>query len=157
MSKAIVLLRLVAVLAVTGLAAQDQSAPLRLQAPAPRTFSAMTHEFISVDFPVVVLQHVKLIDGTGAPPAEDQNIVIDNGVIRAVGPSRSTPAPAGAHVMDLTGKSVMPGMVGMHEHMFYPGPTGRRGSLPPGVAAFYPQMQFSFPRLYLASGVTTIR
>jgi imidazolonepropionase-like amidohydrolase len=57
--------------------------------------------------------------------------------------------------MDLSGHSVMPGMVGMHEHMFYPGPTGR-GRIP-GVPELYPEMAYSFPRLYLASGVTSIR
>jgi imidazolonepropionase-like amidohydrolase len=54
--------------------------------------------------------------------------------------------PDGATVLDLTGKSVMPGMVMVHEHLYYP--TG------PGV---YGQLGESFVRLYLAGGVTTMR
>ena len=49
----------------------------------------------------------------------------------------------------------MPGWVGMHDHLFYTGPTGQ-GRIP-GVPEYYPTMTFSFPRLYLAAGVTTIR
>ncbi len=40
--------------------------------------------FISVNEPVVALVHVRVIDGTGAPVAEDQTIVIDRGKIAAV-------------------------------------------------------------------------
>jgi imidazolonepropionase-like amidohydrolase len=156
MQKASMFVKVILVSLITCATTQDQAASATQGLTQP-TFSPITREFIPVDFPVIVLQHVKIIDGTGAAAAEDQSIVIDNGVIRSVGASRSTPPPAGAHVMDLTGRSVMPGMVGMHEHMFYPGPTGRRGSLPAGVPALYPQMQFSFPRLYLGAGVTTIR
>jgi len=53
--------------------------------------------------------------------------------------------PAGARIIDLTGKSVIPGLVMVHEHLFYP--TG------PGV---YANLAESFTRLYLAGGVTTI-
>ena len=124
--------------------------------PAPsRALPQVVQEFLSIDQPVVALQHVRVVDGTGAPAAEDQTLVMENGVIRALGPSASTAAPAGAQVLNLTGRTLMPGMVGMHEHMFYPGPTGR-GRIP-GVPEMYPEMAFSFPRLYLASGVTSIR
>jgi imidazolonepropionase-like amidohydrolase len=58
-------------------------------------------------------------------------------------------------VLDLAGKTAMPGWVAMHEHLFYPGPTGV-GRIP-GVPEYYPTMVYSFPRLYLAAGVTTIR
>ncbi len=50
--------------------------------------------------------------------------------------------------MDLTGSTVIPGLVGMHEHLFYPS----GGGIP-----MYTEQAFSFPRLYLASGVTTAR
>src|SRR5262249_52266691 len=56
--------------------------------------------------------------------------------------------PAGARVVDLTGHTVIPGLVGMHEHLFYPG----GGGVP-----LYPEMAYTFPRLYLAAGVTTAR
>jgi imidazolonepropionase-like amidohydrolase len=133
------------------------SAEAQNQRPAPprRALPQLTQEFVSVDAPVVVLEHVRVIDGTGAAPVEDQTIVIENGVIRSIAPASSAISPSGAKLLDLTGRSVIPGLVGMHEHMFYPGATGR-GRIP-GAPEMYPEMAYSFPRLYLASGVTTIR
>jgi len=104
--------------------------------------------FLATEAPVIALTHVRVIDGTGAPAREDQTVIVDHGKIAAVGPASSTPAPAGAQVMDLAGHTVMPGIVGMHEHLYYPG----GGGVP-----MYPEMAYSFPRLYLASGVTTAR
>jgi hypothetical protein len=74
--------------------------------------------FVSVNDPVIALVHVRIIDGTGAPPAEDQTVIIDHGKIAAVGSAASTPVPAGAKSMDLAGDTVIPGLVGMHEHPF---------------------------------------
>ncbi len=101
--------------------------------------------FVSVDTPVVALTHVRLIDGTGAAPADDRTIVIADGKIQQVGPAASVRVPAGALVMDLSGHTVVPGFVGMHNHTFY---TTSVRSL---------QMNTTGPVLYLASGVTTIR
>jgi enamidase len=103
-------------------------------------------QFIKVQAPVVAITHVRVIDGTGAPARPDQTLVIRDGDIVAVGPASSTPVPDEATVVDGTGKSVMPGIVMMHEHLYYP--TG------PGV---YGQLGESFIRLYLAGGVTTMR
>ena len=111
-------------------------------------FTPGTAPFIAVNSPVVALQHVRVIDGTGAAPREDQTVVIDHGKITAVGPAASTPAPSGAQTMDLTGNTVIPGIVGMHEHLFYYSGNG---------IPMYNEQAFSFPRLYLASGVTTAR
>src|SRR5580692_9147285 len=74
--------------------------------------------FISVSEPVVALVHVRIIDGTGAPAIEDQTIVIDHGKIATFGSAASTPIPSGARRMDLAGHTVIPGLVGMHEHLF---------------------------------------
>jgi imidazolonepropionase-like amidohydrolase len=103
-------------------------------------------EFVSVDAPVVALTHVRVIDGTGAGPKEDQTVIIRDANIAAIGSAANTPPPAGATVIDLTGKSVIPGLVMVHEHLYYP--TG------PQV---YGQLGQSFVRLYLAGGVTTMR
>jgi len=105
-------------------------------------------EFIRVDSKMVVLKNVRIIDGTGAAPVEDQTIVLIGDMIGSIGPSASTPVPAGAEVLDLKGYTVMPGLVGMHNHLFFP-----MGGTPP----IYSDMAISFPRLYLALGVTTIR
>lgn len=105
-------------------------------------------QFIRTEAPVIALTRVRVIDGTGAAAREDQTIVIVNGKIQSVGPSSSASVPANAQVHDLNGYTVLPGLVGMHNHMFFP-----MGGSPP----MYSNMGISFPRLYLALGVTTIR
>src|SRR6266516_2492451 len=104
--------------------------------------------FIRVEAPVIALTHVRIIDGTGAAPIEDQTIVITNGKITSIAPSSSAKIESNAQVIDLKGYTVLPGLVGMHDHMFFP-----MGGNPP----MYSDMGTSFPRLYLALGVTTIR
>ncbi len=116
-----------------------------ISAQRPQVGNAI-RRFVTVDAPVVALTHATVFDGTGAPARRDQTLVIRDGRIAALGPSASTPAPEGATIIDLSGKSVMPGMVMMHEHLYYP--TG------PGV---YGQLGESFVQLYLAGGVTTMR
>ena len=105
-------------------------------------------QFIRVQAPVIALTHVRVIDGTGAAPFEDQTIVISDGKITSISPSASAKVQAGAQILDLKGYTVLPGLVGMHDHMFFP-----MGGSPP----MYSNMSSSFPRLYLALGVTTIR
>jgi imidazolonepropionase-like amidohydrolase len=105
--------------------------------------------FIRENAPIIVLTHVEMIDGTGNAPQSDQAVLIDHGKITAVGANANTAIPSGAKVIDATGKTVIPGIVGMHEHIFYP--SAADGPLT-GVEQF-----FSFPPLYLASGVTTAR
>lgn len=117
--------------------------------------SPLTKGFVTVDSSPVALKHVKVIDGTGAGPADDQTVLIENGVIREIGPASSVSVPSSAQVLDLTGRSVIPGLVGMHDHMFYPTASGQ-GPVE-GAPALYGEMGFSFPRLYLAGGVTSIR
>src|SRR5439155_15516902 len=90
--------------------------------------------------------HVRVIDGTGAPARSNQTLVIRDGAIAALGDDASVVAPDGATAIDLTGKSVIPGLVMLHEHLYYP--------VGPGV---YGQLGQSFVRLYLAGGVTTMR
>lgn len=103
-------------------------------------------DFIRVQSPVIALEHVRVIDGTGAAAKTDQTIVISGGKITAIGNAGVAPVPADANRIDMTGYSALPGLVGMHDHLFYPSGGG-----------LYHDMPFSFPRLYLALGVTTIR
>ena len=105
-------------------------------------------QYIRVEAPVIALTNVRVIDGTGAAPVENQTVVISGGKIASVGPSASASIPSGAKTIDLPGYTVMPGLVGMHNHLFFP-----MGGSPP----IYSTMGTSFPRLYLALGVTTIR
>lgn len=124
----------------------------------PRTdLGPVAAQYVAVDAPVVAFQNAKVIDGTGAPAEDGRTIVISDGVIQAYG-GADVPIPDGAEVLDLTGKTVMPGFVGMHDHLFYIARPNLKpdGSFEgPGVLA--PQMSFSAPRMYLAMGVTTLR
>jgi imidazolonepropionase-like amidohydrolase len=112
--------------------------------------------FITVSAPTLVLRNVRVIDGTGAPVRENQAIVIADGKIRSIGSDSAVQIPAGAQTVDLSGRTVIPGLVGMHDHMFYPSPYGEGGHIA-GAPGSYNEMDVSFPRLYLGAGVTTIR
>lgn len=129
-----------AILAVPGVARAQAAAQGR---PA---LSPEVRSVVAIDTDIVALTHVRVIDGTGAPARADQTVVIRDGRIAAVGNTGSTAVPPGARVVDLSGKSVIPGLVMVHEHLFYP--TG------PGV---YGNLAESFVRLYLAGGVTSMR
>ena len=109
--------------------------------------------YVSEDSPAIVLMHVRVIDGTGTAAAEDQRIDIEAGKITRLQSAKLRNAyPPNAKILDLTGKTVIPGLVGMHEHLFYTGPERGKDGLP-----FWIEMIDSGPRLYLASGVTTAR
>jgi imidazolonepropionase-like amidohydrolase len=113
------------------------------QTPSPER-----QQFIRVEAPLIALTHVRVIDGTGAAPLDDQTIVIAEGKIQSIAPSTTASVPSAAQVVDLKGYTILPGLVGMHNHLFFP-----QGGSPP----MYSNMGSSFPRLYLALGVTTIR
>jgi imidazolonepropionase-like amidohydrolase len=103
-------------------------------------------QFVAADEARIALRNVRIIDGTGAPARDGQTVLIDDGRIAAVGPEGQVAIPEGTRTFDLTGKSVLPGLVMLHEHLYYP--TG------PGV---YGNLAESFVRLYLAGGVTSMR
>jgi imidazolonepropionase-like amidohydrolase len=120
------------------------SGPVHAQAYgdlAPRV-----REFVSVSATHVVIRDVRLIDGTGAPARTGMSVEISDGRIVRVGPTEEVGSPAGAELIDGSGHTLTPGFVMLHEHMFYPSGPGR-----------YNTNQFSFPPLYLAGGVTTLR
>jgi imidazolonepropionase-like amidohydrolase len=122
---------------------------------AQRNNSAQNQRYLyGRNAPIKVLRHVRILDGTGGPVLQDQTIVIEGSKISAIGPTAN--APTDAEVWDLSGYTVLPGLVGMHDHIYYlqrPNTTAD-GSEPPTLL---PQMTFSAPRMYLANGVTTIR
>ena len=111
----------------------------------------LTRAYVSYDAPVIAIEHVRVIDGTGAPARDDQVVLLRDGRIVAV--AARLDVPTGATVIDGRGKSVIPGLVGMHDHMFYPAPKVN----PAAKDAMYPEQASSFPKLYLAGGFTTIR
>jgi imidazolonepropionase-like amidohydrolase len=122
------------------------SAVLLAAIPAASCGGIGIRQFLAFEAPVVALTHVRVIDGSGQPAKDDQTVIIESDRIAAVGAADSVTVPAGAKVLDLRGRTVLPGLVGMHDHLFY-----QMGS---GVAV---RAAESFAMLYLASGVTTIR
>ena len=119
--------------------------------------SKAVKDFVRLDGPKVVLTHVRVIDGTGAAAVEDRNVIIESGKISAIEPGAGVAPASGATVLDLRGYTVMPGIIGMHNHLFYIARPNlnSQGKFDPPVVV--PQMTFSAPRLYLAGGVTTMR
>ena len=129
---------------VVALMCAAAAVPLYAQRP---TLSNNARAFVAVDAPVVALTHVRLVDGTGTPARDDQTILITGDKITAVGRTGSVTIPAEARTLDLTGRTVIPGLVGLHDHMYYSSP----------VSGSMKLMPVSYPRLFLANGVTTIR
>ena len=129
-----VLAALAAIGGATGLSAQQP------------TLSNTVQAYVRVSAPVVALTNVRVIDGTGSAARDGHTLIIRNGLIAAVGDSATVAVPAGAETLDLAGRSIIPGLVMLHEHLHYPNG--------PGV---YGQLGESFTRLYLAGGVTTLR
>src|SRR5258708_17119669 len=93
---------------------------LSLLAQAASPLAPAVKAFVSVDAPKVALLHVRVIDGTGAPPRDDQTVLLENGKIAAIGPAQATPPPAGARALDLRGASLLPALAPMYAHPFYP-------------------------------------
>src|SRR5579862_3824302 len=87
---------------------------------AAQNLSPAVQAFVKVDAPVVALTHVRVIDGTGAAAREDQTIILRQGKIESVSDAASANVSKDAQVLDLHGYTVIPGLVGMHDHMFYP-------------------------------------
>lgn len=112
-----------------------------------RQLSPQVRMYASVDAPVVAITNVTVIDGTGAAPRPAHTVIIEGERITAVGASTQVNVPAGARTIDGTGHTLIPGLVGLHDHMYYSSPAG--GSMK--------MMLESYPRLFLGAGVTTIR
>lgn len=136
------------------------------QAPAPQTVPSPPREtpaavarYIKVPAAErILLEDVRVIDGTGAPAKEHQDILLRAGKIESITPSASRVAVSADTVtLQLSGRTVLPGLVGMHDHMYYisrPDLDVQGRSEPPLVV---PQMTFTSPHLYLGAGVTTLR
>lgn len=104
-----------------------------------------------IDYPggTIAITDVTVIDGTGAAPLSHQTVVMADGRISALGAAGAVTVPAGATVIAGSGKTVIPGLVMLHEHLYYTIP----------IDGFFnvAEMPGSFPRMYLAGGVTTSR
>jgi hypothetical protein len=84
---------------------------------------------------ILAITGATLDDSTGAPPVNDGLILIENGVIKAVGPRSQVRVPKDATILDASGKYAVPGLWDMHAH--------------------YEQVEWG--PIYLAAGVTSVR
>ncbi len=68
----------------------------------------------------VLYRNATLIDGAGAPARAGMSVLVRGERIRAVAPDADLPPPAGARVVDLSGKYLLPGLIDSHEHLATP-------------------------------------
>lgn len=122
-----------------------------------QSLSADTRRFVRVGTPRIVLEHVEVIDGSGAPPQRDRNVVIEDGKIASMSAGEDEQPRDGTTILDLRGYAVIPGIVGMHDHLWFQARPNLRSDDTFDGPALRVDMPFSAPRLYLAGGVTTIR
>lgn len=115
---------------------------------AQETLSSEVENFVDYKRGNYLFQNLTILDGTGISAKEDIDIWIEGETIKRIGKNLHVPPDATA--IDLSGKSVIPGFVMLHEHMFYPKST-------PEQSYGLDQMSYSFPLLYLAGGVTMMR
>src|SRR5947208_39511 len=94
---------------------------LCLDASAQRasSFHERVRKFVVHDAPRIRIDNVRVIDGTGAPVREGQSIVIDGGKIVRIGPAEGLKDEPSDLVIDGHGRSVMPGLVMLHEHLVF--------------------------------------
>ena len=121
------------------------------------SLSPDTQKYVLVNTAKVILEHVRVIDGTGKPAVDDQNVVIEGGKIASITAGSDIADSSGASVLHLRGYSVIPGIVGMHNHLFYIARPNFKADWSSESPLLVPQMSFSAPRFYLACGVTTMR
>jgi imidazolonepropionase-like amidohydrolase len=120
--------------------------PIAVAGSADR-FSAEDAAFVAYSERIIAFTHIRVVDGTGAPPQADMTVIISDGLITSIAPSKTAQVPRGATVIPGLGKTLLPGLVMMHEHMYFVTPkSGQFGEYP-----------YSFSRLYLAGGTTTLR
>ncbi|MGA7158988.1 MAG: amidohydrolase family protein [Acidobacteriaceae bacterium] len=122
------------------------------------TLSPAVMRYVKVPAGRILLKDVRVIDGTGAAPLEHQMVLIVGGKIESITPDVADPkVSADTAVIALSGRTVFPGLVGMHDHMFYlarPNLNAAGEAEPP---LFAPYLPFSSTHLYLGAGVTTLR
>ena len=117
------------------------SMPQNTQRPLSLAVTDSLKRYVAYDQALIALSRVDVIDGTGSPPKPNQTILLRDGRIEAIGPAAEVGIPAGYTILDLRGKTVIPGLVSVHNHLHIPG---------------FPDIGEVASKLHLASGVTTV-
>src|SRR3984893_11355161 len=91
----------------------------------------------------VAITHVTIIDTTGAPPKPDMTVILKDQRIVKLGKSDAVPAPAGARLVDASGKYLIPGLWDMHVHEVF--------------GDWIPRNEKVVPPLFVANGITGVR
>jgi imidazolonepropionase-like amidohydrolase len=127
-------------------------------AQSVNSLSSEVRDYVKVNAPIVALVHARVIDGTGSAVSDNQTVIIRDGKIQSVTEDRSASLPADAQLLDARGRTLIPGLVDMHGHMFYTAGNvfTKDGKLAAGGITLN-EMLYSYPRLYLAAGVTAVR
>ena len=109
-------------------------------------FSANVKPFVSLQEKVFAITNVTLIDGTGKAPQYNMTVLVREGKIAEIGTTASVTLPNGSYTIDGKGKTLIPGFVMLHEHIFY-------------TKIFEGEFNVvnMTNRMYLAGGVTTMR
>ncbi|NVN19836.1 amidohydrolase family protein [Muricauda sp. HICW] len=149
MTKKIILLSIVLVLAGISFFEQNSkkaSAPYRfkkMQSELTRNvYSDSVLRYVKHNYKTIVLRNATIIDGTGAPAKKKQTIIVKSGKFHVIGNDDEVVVPTEAKIMNMQGKTIIPGLVGMHNHLHIPG---------------FPDVGEIASKLYLAAGVTTIQ
>jgi len=112
-------------------------------------FTSSVSKFITDSAKTIAITDVKIIDGTGNASKTHQTIIISSGLIAQTGNVKDITIPKDAKIIKCTGKTIIPGLVMLHEHLYY--------TMMLDDYFNVQEMPFSFPRMYLAGGATTIR
>lgn len=98
-------------------------------------------KYVKINVQKFALVNAKVIDGTGSFSKENQTVLIENEKILEIGNTGEVYIPNDFHEFDFSGKTIIPGIVGTHNHMRLPNAA----------------MLYTSPKMYLACGVTTIQ
>jgi imidazolonepropionase-like amidohydrolase len=123
--------------------------PCQADAQRAADFHQRVRQYVVHDAPAIRIDDVRVIDGTGAPARVGQSILLRDGKIVRIGPVESMARETADVVIEGKGRSVMPGLVMMHEHLLFPDPLADAPS--------YLSEPLASPKAYLAWGATTIR
>lgn len=101
-----------------------------------------TLKYVKYNSNIIVLTNATVFDGKGNSAKENQTLIVVNGYFQSIGKSSEIDIPENTTIINLKGKTIIPGIVGVHNHLHIPQ---------------FPFIGETASKLYLASGVTTIQ